>query len=594
MKASELRQKYLDFFASEGHKVIPSAPLVPENDPSVLFTTAGMHPLVPYLLGEKHPEGKRLTDIQKCLRTDDIDEVGDICHHTFFEMLGNWSLGDYFKTDALKWSFEFLTSPEYLNLPKEKLGVSVFEGDTDAPFDNESYDIWLSLGIDKDRITKLPKKDNWWGPVGNVGPCGPDSEMFIWTGTDTAPKTFDPENKQWVEIWNDVFMQYNKTAEGKFEKLSQQNVDTGMGMERALALTNGVDDDYQTELFLPIIKKIEKITNKKYEENLKEFRIIADHFKASTFLILDGVLPANKMQGYVLRRLLRRSMVKMHQLSGKIWNAESIMEIVETILTIYEGNYNINTEEDSKSVFAVVADELNRFAKTLDAGLKEINKIEKIDGKKAFDLYQTYGFPLEITEELFKLKGQNVDHAEFEKEFNAHKELSRTASAGMFKGGLTEQTEIATKYHTATHLLNAALRKVLGEGVQQKGSNITADRLRFDFSHKEKLTEEQIKEIENLVNKAIEDNLTVTSEIMDKQIALESGALGFFIDKYGDSVAVYTISDPSTPSGRSEPPFSREICGGPHVKQTGELGKFKIIKEESASAGIRRIYAVLG
>ncbi|MFA5932738.1 MAG: alanine--tRNA ligase [Microgenomates group bacterium] len=598
MTAKELRQKYLEFFQKKNHKVIPSAPLVPENDPSVLFTTAGMHPLVPYLLGEKHPEGKRLADVQKCLRTDDIDEVGDVCHHTFFEMLGNWSLGDYFKEDAIKWSYEFLTSKDYLNLPKEKLGISVFVGDTDAPFDNESFAIWKDLGISEDRIAKLPKKDNWWGPVGNSGPCGPDSEMFIWTGKGDAPKNFDPENKEWVEIWNDVFMQYNKLENGKFEKLSQQNVDTGMGLERALALTNNLNDDYMTELFWPIIQKIEKITGLEYGEKADcdyinddkqcwvdiriQFRIIADHFKASTFLILDGVLPSNKMQGYVLRRLLRRSMVKMHQLSGKIWNTESIMEIIETILTIYEGNYNINVEEDSKSVFAVVADELNRFAKTLDQGLKEINKIENINGKIAFDLYQTFGFPLEITEELFKLKGQEVNHEEFEKEFDHHKELSRTASAGMFKGGLTEQTETATKYHTATHLLNAALRKILGDDVAQKGSNITADRLRFDFSQKEKLTDLQLEEIEDLVNEKIQENLPVTSEIMDKQKALESGALGFFLDKYGNQVTVYSVEG-----------FSKEICGGPHVKNTGELGKFKIIKEESASAGIRRIYATL-
>lgn len=597
MTANQLRQKYLDFFIKNEHKQIPSASLVPENDPSVLFTTAGMHPLVPYLLGQSHPEGKRLVGIQKCLRTDDIDEVGDSYHHTFFEMLGNWSLGDYFKEDAIKWSFEFLTSSKYLNLPKEKLAVSIFAGDSDAPFDNESFEIWKTWGIDEKRIAKLPKKDNWWGPVGNTGPCGPDTEMFIWTGNGKTPVIFDPNDKQWVEIWNDVFMQYNKTAEGKFELLKQQNVDTGMGLERVLALCNNLNDDYQSELFLPIIHKIETITGKKYEDNVKEFRIIADHFKASTFLILDGVLPANKLQGYVLRRLLRRSMVKMHQLSGKIWNAESIMEIIETILTIYEGNYNINVEEDSKSVFAIVNDELMRFAKTLDQGLKEINKVEKINGKIAFDLYQTYGFPLEITEELFKLKGQVVNHAEFEKEFDHHKELSRTASAGMFKGGLTEQTEIATKYHTATHLLNAVLRKILGDSIQQKGSNITADRLRFDFSHNKKLTDLQLEEIEDLVNEKIQENLPVTSEIMDKQKALDEGALGFFIDKYGDSVTVYSIGNPESTKSHPElvsgSPFSKEICGGPHVKNTGELGKFKIIKEESASAGIRRIYATL-
>lgn len=580
MTSDELRQKYLKFFAKRGHKIIPPAPLVPEHDPSVLFTTAGMHPLVPYLLGQPHPGGKRLVDYQKCLRTVDIDEVGDICHHTFFEMLGNWSLGDYFKEEAIKWSYEFLTSPEYLNLPKGKLGVSVFQGDQDAPFDQESYDIWLSLGISEGRIAKLPKKDNWWDPIGETGPSGPDTEMFIWTGKKEAPKIFDPSDKHWVEIWNDVFMQYNKTAEGKFELLSQKNVDTGMGLERALAVTNGLDDDYLTDVFLPVIKKIEELSRKKYSDYLKEFRVIADHLRAAVFIIADGVEPSNKERGYVLRRLIRRAILQLKKLDVADLEKGG-QEIAKVVLKIMGPTYP-ELEQNSIKMIQIIEAEINKFNQTLEKGLKEFQKLSSIDGRIAFDLFQTYGFPLELTEELAAEKGLKIDREEFRKEFASHKELSRKLSAGMFKGGLGEQSEIATKYHTATHLLHAALRQVLGSHVQQKGSNITAERLRFDFSHTEKLTEKQIKEVEDLVNQKIQENLEVSSEEMKKEDALNCGALGFFTEKYGDTVRVYSISD-----------FSKEICGGPHVQNTGELGHFKITKEESAGSDIRRLYAVL-
>ncbi|MFH0937461.1 MAG: alanine--tRNA ligase [Candidatus Daviesbacteria bacterium] len=596
MTSEELRKKYLEFFQKKGHKVIPSAPLVPENDPSVLFTTAGMHPLVPYLLGQPHPEGKKLVNVQKCLRTDDIDEVGDFCHHTFFEMLGNWSLGDYWKKEAITFTYEFFT--QELELKPDRLLVTCFAGDQDATKDTKSAQVWESLGIPKEKIFFNGKKDNWWASPGETGPCGPDSEIFIDLTNKACGDNCKPGCNcgRFTEIGNNVFMEYNKTTEGKFEKLKQRNVDFGGGLERILAIINNLEDDYQTDLFLPIIEKIEKITGKKYADNLKEFRIIADHLKAATFLILDGVAPSNKLEGYVLRRLLRRSMIKMHTLSGKVWNGESVMEIIEIILKIYDGVYGINSEVDQNKVATVITDEMIRFAKTLDVGLKEINKIEAINGKVAFDLYQTYGFPLELTQELFIQKGQPINYQEFEEEFKKHQELSRTASAGMFKGGLTEQSEIATKYHTATHLLHAALRQILGSQVGQKGSNITSERLRFDFSYPEKLTEQQLKEVEDLVNQKIQENLKVNCEEMKKEDALSSGALGFFVEKYGEKVTVYTISENSHPERAKRvegSPFSREICGGPHVKNTGSLGNFKIIKEESAGAGIRRIYATL-
>ncbi len=605
MDSKELRQKFLKFFEEKGHKVIPSASLVPENDPSVLFTTAGMHPLVPYIMGEDHPKGKRLTDSQKCIRTDDIEDVGDRVHHTFFEMLGNWSFGDYFKEDAIKYSYEFLTDKKWLGIDKNKLAVTVFMGDKDAPFDEDSYNIWLSLGIPKERIARLGKKDNWWGPAGETGPCGPDTEMFFWSAKEKAPEKFDPNDDRWTEIWNDVFMQYNKKKDGKFETLKQKNVDTGMGLERMLAVLNGFDDDYRTDLFTPIIKRIEKLSDMEYgektdEEYVKEdlqcwvdvriqFRIIADHVKAAIFAINDGVIPSNKQAGYVTRRLIRRTIVKGHQVGIK---ENFLADFVEVIQEIYKGIYDLKADLITKELKS----EEDKFRKTLQVGLKEFEKVsvKSISGKDAFDLYQNYGFPLEMVEELAKEKKLKVDKKGFEEEFKKHQELSRSASAGMFKGGLADDSEMATKYHTATHLLNAALREVLGDHVEQRGSNINAERLRFDFSHDVKMTDEEKKKVEDLVNGQIANNLPVTKEEMTVEEAKKQGAVGVFGEKYGEKVSVYTITNPTPGVGlKGERVFSREICGGPHVKNTGELGRFKIKKEESSSKGVRRIKAVL-
>ena len=511
MTANELRKKYLDFFASKGHTIIPSASLVPENDPSVLFTTAGMHPLVPYLLGEKHPEGKRLTDVQKCIRTGDIDEVGDATHHTFFEMLGNWSLGDYFKKEAIEWSFEFLTSKDWLGLDKNRIAVSVFAGDNDAPFDEEAYDIWKNLGISEKRIAKLPKENNWWGM--EKGPCGPDTEMFFWVGdADKIPESFNDDNEKWVEIWNDVFMQYNKTADGKYEPLAQKNVDTGMGMERILAAVNGLDDNYKTELFWPIIEKIEEISGKKYENYKKEFRIIADHVKASVFIISDGVTPSNVQRGYVVRRLVRRAVRYGKQL-GIEENFTS--KIAEAVVEIYRGFYG-DLEKNKEKIFEELEKEEIKFRNTLEQGLKEIKKMNIVGdptslhgdlGKIAFYFFETRGMPLEMYIEELSNAGipndPNQIKETFDKEFKKHQKLSQTASKGMFKGGLSDTSEATKKFHTAAHLLLAALRKVLGDHVFQKGSNITPERLRFDFSHPDKMTEQEKTKVEQLVNEAI-------------------------------------------------------------------------------------------
>ncbi len=594
MTSQELRKKFLDFFASHNHKIIPSASLVPSPEEQlggkqeVLFTSAGMQPLIPYLLGKTHPQGKRLANVQKCLRTDDIDEVGDSVHHTFFEMLGNWSLGAYWKDEAIKLSFEFLTKE--LNIPLEKLAVSVFAGDKDAPRDEESAGVWKSLGTPEDRIFYFGKEHNWW-PVGEKsGLCGPDTEMFYWVGSG-KPEGKPNENQGWVEIWNDVFMQFNKKEDGSLEDLPQKNVDTGMGLERTLAVLNGLDDNYKSDLFWPIIETIEKVSGKKYDEYKKEFRIIADHIKAAVFLILAGVQPSNKLQGYILRRLLRRATVKAIQLD-KQFDAPQFEAITDTVLNIYD-QIQFKTEVEIE-----VGTEIMRFKNTLEKGLNEFKKhlpemkqnIKKA-GEIAFDLYQTYGFPFELTKELLEQEGLYVDLEGFMQSFIKHKNLSRTASAGMFKGGLADSSETVTKYHTATHLLHAALRQILGDSVQQKGSNITSERLRFDFSFDRKMTDEEIKKVEDLINEKIKEDLLVTKEIMGKEEALESKALGFFNEKYGNEVMVYTIGDPSTPFGRSGPPFSREICGGPHVEHTGVIGKIKITKEEAVSSGIRRIRA---
>jgi len=580
MTSLELRKKYLEFFKEKGHAVISGAPLIPEHDPTVLFTTAGMHPLVPYLLGENHPAGKRLVNVQKCIRTSDINEVGDDVHLTFFEMLGNWSLGDYWKKEAIKWSFEFLT--KYLNIPIEKLAVSCFMGDNDVQKDEESARVWKSLGIPDERIYFFDRKNNWWGPAGETGPCGPDTEMFYWTGEGEPPDLITGDNKEeWVEIWNDVFMEYNKTPEGKYETLKQKNVDTGMGIERTVAVLNNLNNVFEIDTFAFIIQKIEEISGLKYEEkNAKAFRIIADHIKASVFILAEGLEPSNVERGYVLRRLIRRTVRYGKQLGI---NEIFIFKVADAVIDIYRDVYP-ELKEKKDFIEEQLVKEEEKFTDTLERGLREFGKLSKngISGKEAFDLYQTYGFPLEITVELAKEKGVVVDEKEFNKELAKHQELSRTATVGTFKSGLADHSEQVIKYHTAAHLMLAALRKVLGGHVSQKGSNITSERLRFDFSHPEKMTSEQIKNVEDMVNEKIQEDLPVKIEEMSLEEAKKQGAMGVFESKYGEKVKVYSIGD-----------FSKEICGGPHIEHTGVLGKFKITKEESSSAGVRRIKAVL-
>ncbi|MBU2036194.1 MAG: alanine--tRNA ligase [Patescibacteria group bacterium] len=582
MTSKDLIERYLKFFKEKGHTVIPSAPLIPENDPSVLFTTAGMHPLVPFLLGEKHPGGKRLVDNQVCLRTNDIDEVGDTSHQTFFEMLGNWSLGDYWKKESITWSYEFLIKE--LGIKKEKLWITCFEGDKDAHRDTESSEIWEGLGIPKDKIIFLPKEDNWWGPAGETGPCGPDTEIFYDVSEKPCGKICKPGDGcgRFFEIWNNVFMQYNKKKDGSFELLKQKNVDTGMGVDRTTAVLNGLDDNYLVkDLWREIINSIEEISQKKYTENLKAFRIIADHVRASTFVIGEGVIPSNKLQGYVLRRLIRRAIR-----FGKILGIHKpfLSEICESVISTYKGRYPILIKK-KKEILSILIKEENKFTLSLKKGLKEIENIEKLNGKNAFYLYETYGFPLELTEEIAEEKGQKIDKKVFEEEFEKHKNLSRSASAGMFKGGLSDASEEVTKLHTATHLLHKALRIVLGEPVQQKGSNITSERLRFDFSYNQKLSDKEIKKVEVLINEQIEENLPVTFETKSLIEAKNEGALAFFGEKYGGKVKVYTVGDPK---GNW---YSKEVCGGPHVSSTKNIGRVKIIKQEKIGAEIVRIYA---
>lgn len=575
MKSSEIRQKYIQFFESKGHKTIPSASLVPANDPTVLFTTAGMHPLVPYLMGEKHPEGSRLVNYQKCLRTGDIDDVGDNTHNTFFEMLGNWSLGDYWKKDSIAWSLEFLTSPEWLNIPLEKLSFTVFTGDADAPRDDESAEIWKSLGVSEERIAYLGKEDNWWGPPGVTGPCGPDTEMFYWTGSEPAPTKYDPSDKRWVEIWNNVFMQYEKTEGGKFVPLKQQNVDTGMGLERVTIALQGKDNVYDTDIFTDILAKVRLLAQ---NPNVKSERIIADHLRASVFLLADGVIPSNKDRGYILRRLIRRAITHGQKLGIEQDFAMDVAEvIVRQYVELYPELSNPKIEQELK------AEEL-KFRKTLAKGMKLLEKKEGITGKEAFDLFQTYGFPFELTREFAIV----ANISEFEEEFKKHQDLSRTASAGMFKGGLASHSDKVVRLHTATHLMNAALRKVLGENVWQKGSNITEERTRFDFQHDAKMTDEQKAEVEKLVNEWIKRDLQMKRETMPYEEARKLNAIGVFGEKYPETVSVYTVFDPNT-----QEVVSREFCGGPHVEHTGVIGTFKIQKEEAVSAGVRRIKAVI-
>jgi len=578
MKAEELRKKFLDFFKKKGHAIIPGASLIPEHDPTVLFTTAGMHPLVPFLLGEKHAQGKRLADVQKCVRTDDIEEIGDNWHLTFFEMLGNWSLGDYWKKEAVKWSFEFLT--KHLNISLEKLSVTVFAGDDDAPKDEESAKIWQDLGIAKEKIYYLPKEDNWWGPAGQTGPSGPCTEIFYDTGKKECSSYCRPGCScgKYSEIWNNVFMEYNKTEKGKYVPLEQKNVDTGMGVKRTIAVLAGFDNVYETELFKPIIKEVKSLSQTNLESKEGALRIIADHIKAAVFILSEGIEPSNVEQGYVLRRLIRRSVRYARQLG-----IEGIFchKVAKVVIDIYKDAYP-EIYSNKNFISEQLVKEEEKFEKTLERGLMQFGKLEKITGKDAFDLYQSYGFPLELTEELAQEKGVKVDEEGFKKALKQHQEISRKGAEHKFKGGLADHAEQTTKYHTATHLLLAALRKVLGDHVHQKGSNITSERLRFDFSHKEKMSEKEIKEVEKLVGEKIKEGLEVMFEEMSLDKARNQGATGVFGEKYGDKVKVYTIGD-----------FSKEICGGPHVKKTSELGKFKIIKEESSSAGVRRIKAVL-
>lgn len=625
MTAQELREKFLKFFESKGHTIIPSASLIPrETDASVLFTTAGMHPLVPYLLGEDHPGGKRVANVQKCVRTGDINEVGDNRHLTFFEMMGNWSFGDpaspdgigaagYFKKEAIAWSFEFLTSPEWLGLDPKRIYVTVFKGEEGIPRDEEAIEIWketfAKAGIEAEvagedeiikgnvRIIPLGTEDNFW-IAGATGPCGGDTEMFYDTrppaSTRGGSSTRSGEEGgvrgrfsdlvdsfRLIEIWNDVFMEFNKTAEGKYQKLASPNVDTGMGVERTLAVLNGKETVFETELFEPIFEKIFRLSGKKYEESeevKKSFRIIADHIKASTFIISDGTVPSNIQRGYVLRRLVRRG-IRHAKLLGIENNFTR--SIAEVVISMYKDFYR-DLEENRDKIFEELEKEENKFRNTLEKGLREFNKLTGVTGKDAFNLYQSYGFPLEMTEELAKEKGLEINKKEFEEEFKKHQELSRTASAGAFKGGLQSAGETETKYHTATHLLLAALREILGPETYQKGSNITSERLRFDFNCPQKLTDEQIKKTEDLVNEKIKENIPVEMLEMAKSEALKIAKVSFDPSNYGDTVKVYKIGE-----------FSIELCGGPHVKNTGELGHFKITKEEASSAGIRRLRAIL-
>ena len=649
LSSNDLRALFLKFFQEKGHSVIPSASVIPENDPTVLFTTAGMHPLVPYLLGQKHPQGTRLTDVQKCIRTGDIDEVGDMSHLTFFEMLGNWSLGDYFKDQMIPWSWEFLTSPEWLGIDPDKLAFTVFEGDEDCPRDEEAANLWRKCGVKDDHLFYLPKEHNWWGPAGVTGPCGPDTEMFIITkkpcGPDCSPAC---HCGAYLEIWNDVFMQYNKQKDGSFIPLTQKNVDTGMGLERTICVLNGKKSVYETDAFTGILAKIEELSGKKYtpdDENTRAFRIVADHMRTSTFIIGDprGIGPSNVGQGYILRRLIRRA---VRYGMGLGLQEGFTAEIAKVIIDQYKAVYP-ELEQNKAFVLEQLTLEEGRFARTLKQGEKEFDKVmnnlrrtreamEKIladdtlaaaeeavkthvlrpqpdmvsaieavkagdlakvkaecqkihdslnviDGRSAFKLYDTYGFPIEITKELAAENGLTVDEADFAKRFEQHQATSRSGAEQIFKGGLADHSEQTTCLHTATHLLQAALRKVLGDEVHQKGSNITAERLRFDFTFGRKVTPEELAQVEALVNEAIAAKVPITMEEMTVSEAKAQGAMGLFESKYGEVVRVYTMG-----------PYSKEICGGPHANNTGDLVSFKIIKEEASSAGVRRIKATIG
>lgn len=590
LTSEQLREKYLKFFQSKGHAIIPSASLIPENDPSVLFTTAGMHPLVPYLLGEKHPAGNRLTDVQKCVRTGDIDEVGDLSHCTFFEMLGNWSLGDYFNHEAIKWSYEFLTGEEYLGISPDRLAVTVFAGDEDAPRDEDSAKVWEECGIAKDHIFYLPKKNNWW-IAGKTGPCGPDTEMFIIRDQEPCCENCDPscDCGRYLEIWNNVFMQFYRHEDGTYTKLAQRNVDTGMGLERTLCTINGTPSVYDTDLFEGAKAEIERLSGKTYGEDPEEtraFRIILDHMRTATFMLGDyrGIVPSNVDQGYILRRLIRRAVRFSRQIGLPGGNLRNIAACyVEKYANVYP-----ELKQNEDRIYAELDKEEEKFGKALEDGLKEFNKVishipgEVFPGKTAFRLYDTYGFPLEMTQELAKEQGKEVDVEGYKNAFAEHQKKSSAGAEQKFKGGLADSSEATAHLHTATHLMQAALRKVLDPSVSQRGSNITVERLRFDFNFGRPMTAEEIAEVEKLVNEAIKADVEVVMEEMTVEEAKAQGAIGLFDSKYGDKVKVYTMGE-----------FSKEICGGPHAKRTGDLGTFKIVKEQSSSSGVRRIKAIL-
>ena len=600
MTAHELRTKYIEFFVAKGHVQIQGKSLLPDNDPTVLFTTAGMHPLVPYLLGEEHPAGKRLVDYQKCIRTGDIDCVGDTSHLTFFEMLGNWSLGDYFKEGAIEMSFEFLTSPQWLNIPVEKLGITVFEGDAEVDRDNESAEVWKKMGIPENRIAYLPRSDNWWGPAGSTGPCGPDSEMFYYVGDAPCGPDCKPGCScgKWLEIWNDVFMQYNKNAAGEYVPLARKCVDTGMGIERTVTILNGKQSVYDTEIFGPIRGAVEQAADYVYgtdAEKDKSARIICDHLRASSFILGDpkAVSPSNVGAGYVLRRLIRRA-VRHGRKLAIAGDKPFLSPIAEVLIEQMKGPYPELPENKARIIEELDREE-RKFMETLHKGEHEFEKIlpnllkdprKIMPGRLAFKLYDTYGFPIELTEELAGENGMKVNRDEFDEAFKKHQELSRAGSEQIFKGGLQDHGDIATRYHTATHLLHQALRSVLGDHIAQKGSNITAERLRFDFAHPEPMTQEEIARVESIVNDQIHKDMPVSMEVMSLDAAKDSGAIALFGEKYESQVKVYTVGPP-------EGFFSREVCGGPHVERTGTLGKFRIQKEQSSSAGVRRIRAVL-
>ena len=586
MQAKELRERYIRFFEERGHKSIPSASLLPENDPTVLFTTAGMHPLVPFLLGEPHPQGKRLANFQKCIRTNDIDEVGDPAHLTFFEMLGNWSLGDYFKEQSLGWSHEFLTRE--LGIDPGRLAVTVFAGDQDAPRDEESAGIWRSLGIAPERIFFLPKEDIWWGPAGHTGPCGPDSEIFFDTGRpDHDGCRPGCSCGKWLEIWNNVFMEYEKTAEGRYIRLKQRNADTGMGVERTVVVMQGREDIFTIETLWPLVQEVERISGQEYSAHPAPFRVIVDHLRAATFAAADGARPSNVQAGYVVRRLVRRAVRHGREL-GITQNFCGLFSqaVVELLADVYPDLW-----ARREQIAEILDGEESNFKSTLERGLRQYEKLamelkqkgqNEISGVDAFNLFQSYGFPVEMTREMAQENGLTVDEPGFEEAYRRHREQSRSQSEVIYKGGLADHADQTTRLHTATHLMHQALRQVLGPEVRQMGSNITVERLRFDFSYPQRLTDEQVARVEQIVNQQIERNLPVTIELMALEDARKAGALAFFAEKYGDEVKVYRMGD-----------FSKEVCGGPHVSRTGELGHFKIMKQEAVGQGVRRIKAVV-